>query len=124
MGVRADTPPSASLSPRAWGSEVNLVHSYVLSRFSQCPTLCNPMDNSLPGSSVHGILQARILEWVVMPFSRGSSPPRDQTCISSVSCIGRRLLTASTTWLGLILKEPVKQELMLGGHWDLVYCEE
>ena len=37
------------------------------------PTLCNPIDCSLPGSSAHGILQARILEWVAMPFSRGSS---------------------------------------------------
>ena len=44
------------------------------------------MDCSLPGRSVHGILQARILEWVIMSFSRGSSPPRDGTC---VSCIGR-----------------------------------
>ena len=44
-----------------------------------CLTLCNPMDCSLPGSSVHGILQARILEWVAMPFSTGSSQPRDQT---------------------------------------------
>ena len=43
-------------------------------------TLCNPMDCSPPGSSVHGILQARILEWVAMPFSRGSSWPRDWTC--------------------------------------------
>ena len=43
-----------------------------------CPTLCNPMDHSLPGSSVHGILQARRLQWVVMPFSSGSSRPRDQ----------------------------------------------
>ena len=54
-----------------------------------CPTLCKPMDCSPPGSSVHGILQARVLEWVVMPSSRGSSRPRDLTCISSVSCIGR-----------------------------------
>ena len=44
-----------------------------------CPTLCNPMDCSPPGSSVHGISQARILEWVAMSFSRGSSPPRDKT---------------------------------------------
>ena len=42
-----------------------------------CSTVCDPMDHSLPGSSVHGILQARILEWVAMPFSRGSSQPRD-----------------------------------------------
>ena len=40
-----------------------------------CPTLCDPMDYSWPGSSVHGILQARILEWVTIPFSRGSSDP-------------------------------------------------
>ena len=55
-------------------------------------TLCNPMDCSPPGSSVHGILQARILKWVAIPFSRGSSQPRDQTCISFVSYIGRRTL--------------------------------
>ena len=47
-----------------------------------CPTLCDPMDCSLPGFSVHGILQARILEWVANPFSRGSSRPRDQTQVS------------------------------------------
>ena len=44
-----------------------------------CPTLCDPMDCSTPGSYVHGILQARILEWIAIPFSRGSSQPRDQT---------------------------------------------
>ena len=44
-----------------------------------CPTLCDPMDCSLPGSSVHGIFQARVLEWVAISFSRGSSPPRDRT---------------------------------------------
>ena len=47
-----------------------------------CLTLCNPMDCSLTGSSVHGILQARILEWVFIPFSRGSCWPRDQTRVS------------------------------------------
>ena len=63
-----------------------------------CPTLCDPMDRSLPGSSVHGILQARILEWVAMPSARGFSWPRDWTCISHVSCTGRQFLTTSTTW--------------------------
>jgi len=48
-------------------------------------TLYNPMDYSPPGSSVHGILQARILEWVAMPFSRGSSQPRDQTQVSFIT---------------------------------------
>ena len=49
-----------------------------------CLTLCNPTDCSTPGSSVHGILQARILEWVAMPSSRGSSQPRDRTHVSEL----------------------------------------
>ena len=49
-----------------------------------CPTLCDPMDCSLPGSSIHGILQARTLEWVAMPSSRGSSRPRDQTQVAGI----------------------------------------
>ena len=52
-----------------------------------CLTLCDPMDYSLPRSSVHGILQARILEWVAISFSRGSSRPRDQTQVSRI--VGR-----------------------------------
>ena len=48
-------------------------------------TLCDPMDCSLAGSSVRGILQARILEWVTYPFSRGSSQPRDRTQVSSIA---------------------------------------
>ena len=51
-----------------------------------CPTLYDPMDHSLPGSSAHGILQARILEWVTIPFSRGSSQLRDQTQVSHIAC--------------------------------------
>ena len=47
-----------------------------------CPTLCDPVDYSLTGSSVHGILQARTLEWAAMSSSRGSSWPGDRTCIS------------------------------------------
>ena len=54
-----------------------------------CPIMCDPMDCSPPGSSVHGILQARILAWVTVPSSRGFSWPRNQTCISYNSCIGR-----------------------------------
>ena len=55
------------------------------------------MDCSSPGSSAYGIFQARIPEWVAMPSSRGSFWPRDQNCISYVSCIGRQFFTASTT---------------------------
>ena len=57
-----------------------------------CLTLCHPMDCSPPGSSAHGIFQARILEWVATAFSRGSSQPRDRTSISYVSCIGKQVL--------------------------------
>ena len=57
-----------------------------------CSTVCNPMDCSMLCSSVHEVLQRKILEWVVISISRGSSWPRDWTCISSVSCIGRQVL--------------------------------
>ena len=55
-----------------------------------CPTLCDPVDCNPPGSSVLGILQARILEWVAMPSSRGSSRPRDHTRVSCGSCLAGR----------------------------------
>ena len=55
-----------------------------------CPTLCDSMDCSLPGSSVHGIFQAIVLEWIAISFSKGSSQPRDQT---RVSCITDRRFT-------------------------------
>ena len=57
-----------------------------------CPTVYNPMDCSPPGSSVHGIFRARILEWVAVFFSRESSQPRDGTRISCVSSIGKQIL--------------------------------
>ena len=53
-----------------------------------CPTLCNPMDCSLPGFSAYGIFQARVLEWVAISFPRGSSRPRDRTRVSHI--VGRR----------------------------------
>ena len=59
-----------------------LTRLYVCACTQLCPTLCNPMDYSPPGSSVHGIFQARILEWGAMPSSRGSSWPRNRTRIS------------------------------------------
>ena len=58
-----------------------------------CLTLCDPVDYSPPGFSVPGILQARILEWVAMPASRGSSWPRDRTCVSCDLCIAGRSFT-------------------------------
>ena len=60
-----------------------------------CLTLYDPMDCNLPGSSVHEILLARILESIAISSSKGSSPPRDQTRVSQVSCIGSGFLTTS-----------------------------
>ena len=63
-----------------------------------CPTLCNAMDCSLPGSSVHGILEwTRIPEWVAISYSRGSYQPQDQTCISCVPCFCRWILYRHAT---------------------------
>ena len=63
-----------------------------------CPTLGNPVDCSPPGSSVHGILQARILVLVAIPFSRGSSWSRAQTPVSYFSCIAGRFFIVWATW--------------------------
>ena len=62
-----------------------------------CLTLCNPVDRSPPGSSVHGILQARILEWVAISYSRGSSQPRSLMS----SALADRFFTTRTTWEAL-----------------------
>ena len=66
--------------------------AFVLKSLQSCPALCDPMYCSPPGSSVHGILQARILEWVAIFSSRGSS--RAQTCVSCDSCIAGGFSTA------------------------------
>ena len=65
---------------------------HVSSVAQSCLTLCNPMDCSPPGFSVHGIFQARILKWVAIAYSRGSSWNMGQTLISCVSCCSRRIL--------------------------------
>ena len=65
-----------------------------------CPTLCYPMDYSPPGSSVHGIFQARILDWIAISFSRGSSQPRGQT--SSAALAG-----------GFLTTEPPRQHVQI-----------
>ena len=69
----------------------------VLSSFCHVQ-LCVPMDWSPAGSSLHGIFQAWILEWVPIPFSRGSSQSVKITHVSYVSCIGRRVFTTCITW--------------------------
>ena len=71
--------------PSTWYLSIMCVLS-----LQSCLTLCDPMDCSPPGSPVYGVLQARILEWVAMLPSRGSSQPRDQTRVSN--CIGKWVL--------------------------------
>ena len=66
-----------------------------------CLTLCNARDCSLLDTSIHGIFQARILEWVAISYSRGSSWPRNWTCISCDFCIGRQILYHWATWEAL-----------------------
>ena len=84
---------SKNESWHAW-SEVNVTQS--------CPTLWDPLDCSLQTSSVHGIFQARVLEWVAISFSRGSSRPRDQT---QVSCTAGRYFTVWATSDNIKLKK-------------------
>ena len=75
-------------------SDISLVRTYIVPCVvlvtQSCLTLCDPTDCSPPGFSVHGILQVRILEWIAIPFSRGTSPPRDWTL---VSCLTGRFFT-------------------------------
>ena len=78
-----------------------------------CPTLCDPMDCTLPGSSIHGIFQSRILEWVAISFSRGSSRPRDWTL---VSCIVGRRFTIWATRKVLVLEARSKKSRFQQGH--------
>ena len=80
-----------------------------------CPTLCDPVDCSLPGSSVHGIFQARVLEWIAISFSRGSSQPRDRT---QVSCIAGRRFTIWATREEDIPSDSSPEASPLGSHLD------
>ena len=84
--------------------------------------LCDPMGYSPPGSSIHEILQARILEWVTMPSSRGSSQPRDQT---QVSCIAGRFFTTGLPGktshfhaMCLVMSESLQPPELLLSSWD------
>ena len=93
-----------------------------LQRTQSRPTLCDPVDCSAPGSSVHGIVQARILERVAISFSREFSRPRNRTCVSCASCIGRWILyyCYSATWEILTEQEwllKANAEPKDEGHW-------
>ena len=85
-----------------------------------CLTLCKPMECSLPGSSVHGILQARILEWVAISSSRGSFQLRDQT---RISCIGRQILYHWVTQEAGFLRYLFWKTRIINYTYLLGYCE-
>ena len=70
--------------------------------FQSCPTLCDPMDYSPPDFSLHGILQARKLEWVAMPFSRGSSQPGIEPMSLTSPALAGGFFTTSTTWEAML----------------------
>ena len=89
----------------------------VLQSLQLCPTLCDPRDCSSPGSSVHGILQARILEWVAMPSFRGSSRPRDKTHVCFVFCITGGFFTTEPpgkTSVEITTTQPIAQVKIQG----------
>ena len=67
-----------------WNQTLELLKMKESEVAQSCPTLCDPMDCSLPGSSVHGIFQAIVLEWIAISFPRGSSRPRDRTRVSGI----------------------------------------
>ena len=103
---------STKFKPAPWDAHIgqvklfNPVHTCTCAKSLQlCLILCYPMDCSPAGSSDHGILQARILEWVAMPSSRGSSWPKDPVSVSFVSWTGRWVLYTSTTWEAPILTQ-------------------
>ena len=75
----------SSLPVFLWHCLIHLPSNLLWNEVAQsCPTLCDPMDCSLPGSSIHGIFRARVLEWVASSFSRRSSWPRDWTWVSRI----------------------------------------
>ena len=82
MGEKSTLLPSTY--PSLYPINIYLVPVKVLVAQS-CLNVCDPMDYNLPGSSIHGILQGRILEWVSVSFSRGPSQPRDQAWASHVA---------------------------------------
>ena len=108
---------------RIWGRDgkagLNATCAMLRLAAQSCLTLCDPVDCNSPGSSVHGILQARILEWVTMPSSKESSQLRDLT---QVSHIAGRFFTAwatrDATYLNLIARKELGHASCLRDTWE------
>ena len=99
--------------------DFNFLITVILNFAQSCLTVCDPMDCSLPGFSVHGIFQERILEWVDISFSRGSSWPRDRP---GVSCIAGRCFTiwATRNTPGSIINSSLIFGWNLSGFWGYI----
>ena len=82
--------------------KIHCVHKVVVQSLSHVWLFCDPVDYSPPGSLVHGVFRAKLLEWVSISFSRGSCQTRDQT---QVSCIGRQILYHWATWEALLKEQ-------------------
>ena len=100
MSLASSRMSTSGVSFSSLGLLLNITFSVTVLVIQSCPTLWDSMYYSSPGSPVHGILQARILQWIAIPFSRGSSQPRGQTW---VSCIAGRFLTVFFFFFHLFL---------------------
>ena len=92
-----------------------------------CPTLCNPMDHSPPGSSIHGLFQPRVLEWAAISFSRGSSQPQDQTRVSHI--VDRHFTVWATREGSLVIMRCLdsttdSMDMNLSQLWEIVKYKE
>ena len=103
--IDVDKKMPALLLIKIWSEESTCIRSHnILSKVHACSVtqsclnLWQPHGGGMPGSSVYEISQARILEWVAISSSRGSSRPRGRTQVSCVSCIGRQILYYRATW--------------------------
>ena len=100
-------------------SVTNLVRPWLTLSESEvaqsCPTLCDPMGCSLPGSSVHEIFQAIVLEWIAISFSRGSSQPRDRTRVSRI--VDRRFTVWATCFSEVIFKSSFMLNCLPSSFW-------
>ena len=109
---------------KSWQMKVSTDNAVVFQSLSHFQLFYNPMDCNLPGSSVHGISQARILGWVAMSFSRGSSWPRDRT---RTSCIGRWVpyhwATREAINRKYLLKDNLECHQMITNHDQINKCQ-
>ena len=87
-GIKPSLPALGAPSLNHWTAR----ECFSTKSLQSCPTLCDHKDYSLKVSSLHGVFQGRILEWVAISFSRGSSRPRDRTCVCHVSCVDKHVL--------------------------------